>query len=165
MFEAMHTGHAVYSTMHADTGEQLIRRLTNPPFEIPTTELESLHLVVVMYRDRKTGMRRVYEIDEVNIGVGGEINLNRVYRWRARTDTFEKINDSVRMFGELNMHAGMDIDEIAAEIEQKSKILEWMKKHNVNTVDKIGSIMAVYYKDPSVVVNAANKNLKPESIL
>ncbi len=165
LFEAMHTGHAVYSTIHADTGEQLMRRLINPPFQIPNTELESLHLIVVMYRDRKTGKRRVYEIDEVTLGVGGEVNLNRVYRWRARTDEFEKINESVRVFGELSMHAGMSVEEIVEDIEDKAKVLEWMKKYNVKSVDKIGGIMAVFYKDPKRVVEAAEKGLKPESIL
>jgi hypothetical protein len=118
-----------------------------------------------MYRDRKTGKRRVYEIDEVNLGVGGEVNLNRVYRWRSRTDEFEKINESIRVFGELGMHAGMSIDEIMDDIEKKTKVLEWMKKSNVKSIDKIGGIMAVFYKDQDKVIEAAEKGVKPESIL
>jgi flagellar protein FlaI len=118
-----------------------------------------------MYRDRKTGKRRVYEIDEVNLGVGGEINLNRIYRWRVRTDEFEKIGESSRVFGELSLHAGMSIDEIVEDIENKAKVLEWMKKNKVRSIDKIGSMMAVFYKDPQKVIQAAEKNAKPESIL
>lgn len=165
MFEAMHTGHAVYSTLHADTGEQVMRRLVNPPFSIPNTELESLHLIAVMYRDRRTGRRRLYEIDEVNLGVGGEINLNRIYRWRARTDQFEKVNESTRIFGELSLHTGMSIEDIISDIEDKAKVLEWMKKFKVNSVDKIGSVMAVFYKNPEKVIKAAEKGVKPEAIL
>ncbi len=165
LFEAMHTGHAVYSTMHADTGDQVLRRLMNPPIEIPPTEMESLHLIVVMYRDRRTGRRRVYEIDEAVLGVGGEVNLNRVYRWRARNDTFERINDSTRVYNELNMHAGMTIDEIARDLDDKSKVLRWMQKFNVRSIDRIGSVMSVYYKEPSLVVEAAEKGLPPEKIL
>ncbi|MFB6356099.1 MAG: CpaF family protein, partial [bacterium] len=37
LFEAMHTGHSVYSTLHADTAEQTIRRLINPPINVPKT--------------------------------------------------------------------------------------------------------------------------------
>ncbi len=165
LFEAMHTGHAVYSTMHADTGDQVIRRLMNPPIEIPATEMESLHLIVVMYRDRRTGRRRVYEIDEAVLGVGGEVNLNRVYRWRARNDTFERINDSTRVYNELNMHAGMTIEEITQDLEDKSKILRWMQKFNIRSIDRIGSVMSVYYKEPSVVVDAAERGTPPEKIL
>jgi flagellar protein FlaI len=35
LFEAMHTGHSVYSTVHADTASETIRRLTNPPISVP----------------------------------------------------------------------------------------------------------------------------------
>jgi len=49
MFEAMHTGHSVYTTLHANTADETIRRLVNPPIEVPTTMLEAVHLNVVMY--------------------------------------------------------------------------------------------------------------------
>ena len=35
LFEAMHTGHSVYATLHADNSEQTISRLLNPPINIP----------------------------------------------------------------------------------------------------------------------------------
>ena len=31
LFEAMHTGHSVYSTVHANSISETIQRLTNPP--------------------------------------------------------------------------------------------------------------------------------------
>jgi Flp pilus assembly CpaF family ATPase len=31
LFEAIHTGHSVYATIHADTGSQVIKRLIEPP--------------------------------------------------------------------------------------------------------------------------------------
>mgnify|MGYP002761696401 CR=1 FL=1 len=34
LFEAMHTGHSVYSTLHADTAQQTIQRLLNPPIDV-----------------------------------------------------------------------------------------------------------------------------------
>ena len=34
LFEAMHTGHSAYTTVHANTADETIRRLTNPPIEI-----------------------------------------------------------------------------------------------------------------------------------
>ncbi|ODS39303.1 MAG: hypothetical protein A7316_11195 [Candidatus Altiarchaeales archaeon WOR_SM1_86-2] len=62
MFEAMKTGHSVYGTMHADNARQVYRRLTSPPFSIQAIDLESLDLIVVQRRDRRTGLRRTYEI-------------------------------------------------------------------------------------------------------
>ena len=58
LFEAMHTGHSVYSTMHADTALQLKRRLLEPPIEIPKNEAEALQLILVQYRDRRINRRK-----------------------------------------------------------------------------------------------------------
>lgn len=44
LFEAMHTGHSVYATLHADTAAQTYRRLVNPPISVPEPLLEALDL-------------------------------------------------------------------------------------------------------------------------
>ncbi|MEM4327285.1 MAG: type II/IV secretion system ATPase subunit, partial [Candidatus Diapherotrites archaeon] len=62
MFEAMHTGHSVYTTFHANTAEETIRRMVNPPISIPSTVLDSVHLNVVMFRNRRLGVRRVLQV-------------------------------------------------------------------------------------------------------
>lgn len=87
-FEAMHTGHSVYSTVHADTGQQVLKRLIEPPIEIPESQVEDVHLLLVQYRDRRRNIRRTHEISEVLCGVSGP-ELNRVFTWKPRTDAFE----------------------------------------------------------------------------
>ena len=165
MFEAMHTGHAVYSTVHADNAAQLVRRLTNPPIELPAVELQALHLVVVQYRDRRKGIRRTHEITEVTTSAAETVALNPVYRWRPRTDTFEKINESLRVIEELNLHTGMTLDEIRGDMADKKLILEWMLKNGWRSVDQVGSLVGRYYKAPEEVLRAVEKNLPPASLL
>ena len=62
LFEAMHTGHSVYATVHADTAAETISRLTNPPLSIPPNLLKAVNLNVVMFRNRRKGVRRVYQV-------------------------------------------------------------------------------------------------------
>lgn len=165
LFEAMHTGHAVYSTVHAESGAQLIRRLTHPPIELPPTELQALHLIVVQYRDRRKGMRRMHEITEVTSSAAEEVALNPIYRWRPRTDEFAKINDSLRVLEELNLHTGMTVEEIKADIAEKKKVLEWMLKSGWRSVDEVGSLVGFYYKSPQEVLRAAEKGIHPAKLL
>ncbi|MCX6767422.1 MAG: ATPase, T2SS/T4P/T4SS family [Candidatus Micrarchaeota archaeon] len=165
LFEAMHTGHAVYSTLHADNAVQAIRRLNEAPIEIPKTELDALHLMMVQYRDRRKGIRRTYEITELTSASGGEVVLNPLYKWRPRDDTFEKRNDSLRVFGELNMHTGMTVDEIKSDIGEKQKVLEWMLENKVTDIDKVGEVMNIYYKEPDSVVSAAKKKTPVAELL
>ncbi|MDY6768796.1 MAG: type II/IV secretion system ATPase subunit, partial [Candidatus Nanohaloarchaea archaeon] len=96
LFEAMHTGHSVYSTLHADTAEQTIRRLINPPINVPETLMEAVDMNVVMYRDRRENIRRAMQISEVIAEHrGDETNLspNVLYRWRSGADEIVKQND------------------------------------------------------------------------
>ncbi|PIN68828.1 hypothetical protein COV93_07970 [Candidatus Woesearchaeota archaeon CG11_big_fil_rev_8_21_14_0_20_43_8] len=163
MFEAMHTGHSVYCTMHADTVAQVQRRLLEPPLNIPKSEIEALHLILVQYRDRRKGMRRMLELAEVLSG-NNELEVNYLYRWRPRTDTFEKANESIRLMEELNMHTGMTPDEMKDELKEKEKILKWMLDNGVNDVDSVGKVFGMYYREAAELVRLINLGKKPEEI-
>ncbi|MBI4399515.1 type II/IV secretion system ATPase subunit [Candidatus Micrarchaeota archaeon] len=163
LFEAMHTGHAVYSTIHADTASQVIRRLTSPPFLLPPSELQALHMVLVMYRDRRKGLRRMLEISEVSSG-GETLSLNTIYRWHARNDEFEKLNEGSRLMEELNLHTGMNIQEIQKDLNDKKQILDWLLKNNTRNMETIGKVMSLYYKDPQLISEAARKNTPADKV-
>ncbi len=165
MFEAMHTGHSVYATIHADTVQQVKRRLIEPPIEIPKAEIEALQLILIQYRDRRRGLRRTLELAEVLVGEGADLGLNYLYRWDPRTDTFSKISESIRVFDDLNLHTGMTPKEINHDLEEKRKILEWMLKNNIKDVDEVGPIMRCYYKTPDILLDAINKNKKADALL
>ena len=68
LFEAMHTGHSTYSTIHADTGEEVLKRLMQPPFEVSPILLEDINLIVAQFRDRRKNIRRTLQILEVKEG-------------------------------------------------------------------------------------------------
>jgi archaeal flagellar protein FlaI len=164
LFETMHTGHSVYATIHADTVEQVERRLIEPPIEVPKSEVGALQLIVVQYRDRRRGARRTLEVAEVLSQETDDksLGLNYLFRWKPRTDTFEKINDSIRVMEDLNLHTGMTAVDIEKNLKERETILKWMLKYNVKDVDLVGSIMKVYYKSPEVILNLAEKDLNPE---
>ncbi|MBI2548670.1 type II/IV secretion system ATPase subunit [Candidatus Woesearchaeota archaeon] len=165
LFEAMHTGHSVYATMHADTVHQVKRRLLEPPIQIPKTELEALHLILVQYRDRRRGLRRTLELAEILSGTEKEVQLNILFRWHPRSDTIEKVNQSVRVVEDLNLHTGMTIAEIHEDLKQKEAILQWMFNHHLLDITVFGRIMKYYYVHPNEVINAALTNENPTKFL
>lgn len=164
LFEAMHTGHSVYATMHADTGSQVIKRLLEPPIELPPSEIEDVHLLLVQYRDRRKNIRRTLEISEIVSGASGP-ELNHVYLWRPRTDKFQLVKPPHKYFEQMNLHTGMTEKEITDDQENKKKILQWMVDNRLTQVDDVGALMKVYYGDENVVVQAAEKNLSPSKII
>lgn len=166
LFEAMHTGHSVYSTMHADNVEQVYRRLVEPPIQVPESEIEALHVVLTQFRDRRTGRRRTYEIAEVIAGGYEEkLDFNVMYKWSPRDDVFEKLEESQRVFNDLNIHTGMTQNEIQSDLRDKKKILEWMLDKGLSDIDQVGEVMRYYYKNPGSLARIAARKGSPEKVL
>ncbi|MBI4174843.1 MAG: CpaF family protein [Candidatus Aenigmarchaeota archaeon] len=166
LFEAMHTGHSVYATLHANTSEEALRRMTNPPISIPDVMMEALHLIVVKYRDRRKGIRRIYQVTEL-VPQGGEksfIKTNLLFKVRPDGKIVPK-NESIRVFDALNMHTGITRKEMVHDINEKTRILEWMVRHNVNTVNEVGKVVSEYYSNPEFVLRSVSKNKKPQDII
>jgi len=158
LFEAMHTGHSVYSTVHADTSRHLIRRMTKPPFELPLEDLEAIDLIVVQFRDRRRGYRRTLEVAEVIPGdKSDDIGLNYLYRWDPREDEFEKVNESKRLFEKLNLYTGMTDEEIKKDLKEKKAALEWMLEKGIEDIDSVGEAMGEYYRDKDAFMKKIKK--------
>ncbi len=147
LFEAMHTGHSVYSTLHADTAEQVIKRMTNPPINIPDIMMEALHLIVIQYRDRRRGIRRTYQVAEVLPSEMEEERKTRVnVLYRLKPDgTIVPHNPCVRIFDLLKMHTGMAEKEFQQDMAEKMDVLREMVKRNITDTNTIGKVIADYY--------------------
>jgi flagellar protein FlaI len=167
LFEAMHTGHSVYATLHADTVEQTYRRLINPPINVPETLLEALDIIVAMFRDRRTGIRRIYQVAELIPPTGAKqgMTMRILFKWNARRDTIERFQRSYRLINKLEIHTGMTPAEIDKDIMEKEMILKWMVKNKIKTVDGVGRLIAEYYRDPNKVLDIVKKNEKAEKII
>jgi archaeal flagellar protein FlaI len=164
MFEAMHTGHSVYTTMHADTVDQVKRRLTEPPIQIPKAEVEALQIVLIQFRDRRKGLRRTLELAEILSGNKDQIETNYLYRWHPRNDAFERASDSVRLVEEINLRTGMTPKEIAADLKERAEILDWMLKNNLKEIDEVGNVMRMYYKDRKGLLKLIKSGVKPKIV-
>lgn len=164
LFEAMHTGHSVYATIHADTGSQVIKRLVEPPIELPAAEVEDVHLLLVQYRDRRRNLRRTLELSEVLPGEGTP-ELNRLYTWKARNDTFQAVKAPRRYVEQLNLHTGMTEKEMTQDQIDKTTILKWMVENNLDQVEPVGKVMNIYYANPNIILEAAQKKLSPDKVL
>lgn len=167
LFEAMHMGHAVYATLHADTAEQTYRRLVSPPINLPEAMLESLQLIVSVFRDRRRGIRRIFQVTEVVPVEGAEskIMLNTLFRWNPISDAIEKHEKSLRIVDELKLRAGLSEKEFESDLEDKKKILEWTVNHKIGTIDGVGKVVSEYYFNPENVIKIVEENKPPETIV
>ena len=141
LFEAMHTGHSVYGTLHANNVKETINRLTNPPIDLPKQILSALSLIVVQHINRRTGRRRTLQIAEVlpNGDARVLMQLNPI------RSVLEIVNEPLAILETLNLYTGLSKTDVYADIQAKIEILKWMASRSITDVNKIGLIMSKYY--------------------
>jgi archaeal flagellar protein FlaI len=155
LFEAIHTGHAVYGTVHADNSQDTIIRMTNPPINIPKITMNALGGIAVLFRHRSKGIRRVLEFGEIlNTG-----DVNVLYKWSLMNDRFAQIGEMTRLLETLSLYAGLTKKDIISEVAEKSKIIDWMIRYNVTNIDDAGFVVANYYTKKDKVIKLVDDNV------
>ncbi len=157
LFEAMHTGHSVYATLHADSASETISRLTHPPLSVPPNLLKAVNLNVVLFRDRKRGIRRILQIAEFE-EENDKVVPNIIYRWVPEEDKITKHSQTSRFFEKINKNTGMSENELEQNLKFKEMVFNWLIKNNIRDLERIGKVMNLYYVDKNRLTDAINKN-------
>ena len=154
LFEAIHTGHSVYATFHSNNVDQTIQRLINPPIDVPKILLPAISLIIVQFRNRRTGTRRTFQIAEIL----DDSTSNLLMQYDQKKDRLVKVNTSKSLFKNLKLYTGMSEAEIKKDLYEKEKVLNYMVKHDINEVDEVGRVIAEYYTDKHNLMKFVNAN-------
>jgi archaeal flagellar protein FlaI len=141
LFEAIHTGHSVYATFHANNADQTIERLTNPPIDVPKVMLPAISLIIVQFRNRRTGTRRTFQIAEIL----DNATANVLMQYDNKNDKLVKASSSKSLFQNLRLYTGMTDKELNMDLAEKEQVLNYMVKNEIVDVDAVGRVIAEYY--------------------
>jgi len=141
LLEAMHTGHSVYGTIHANNAEETIARLTNPPIDLPKPMISAISMILVQNRNRRTGTRRTLQIAEVL----SEGEAHVLMQLDVQKDKIEKISASKILTERLKLYTGLSGNNLDEDLKKKVKVLNWLVKNNIEDVNDVGAIMSKYY--------------------
>jgi len=150
LFQAMATGHITMSTVHADSADTVVKRLTKQPINVPLMLLDSLNIIPLqkMVKVGEKGTRRCTKIVEV-LGVDFEnetLKTNDLFRWRP-PDEFEFTGESaifVKIMDKLNMSE----EELGAEFTRRRRILAGMQKRGMTDFHALNDMLRDYRVDP-----------------
>ena len=143
MFEAMHTGHSVYGTIHANDVEETFQRLLNPPISVPKAVLPAMNLIVVQNRNRRTGKRHTMQLAEITSS--GDYNM--IMQYDVNKDRLVQIGEPKAMLKHLELYTGMRRSQIDQDLDERVKILKWMASRNMNDIHQVGATFRKYYAD------------------
>ncbi len=153
LFEAIHTGHSVYATFHANNAEEAVQRLTNPPIDVPKIMLPAISLIIVQFRNRRTGSRRTFQIAEILPDATPHVLLQYDYK----LDSLVWVDKSKSLFDNLRLYTGYSDKEINQSLQEKQKILNYLIKNNIESVDDVGRVIAEYYTNKAHLLALASK--------
>jgi len=155
LFEAIHTGHSCYATFHANNSKEMVDRFTNPPIDVPKTLMPAISLVITQFRNRRTGVRRTFQVAEIL----PDSSPNVLLQYDAKRDILLNRNKSKSLMATLQMFTGNSVNEINREIAEKEEVLKYMVKHNIDQIDSVGKLMAEYYTNKhNLISNFVKKN-------
>jgi len=154
LFEAIHTGHSVYATVHANDTNETITRLTNAPIEIPKSMLPAISMIVVQYRNRRTGTRKTFQIAEIL----PDAEPNVLIQLDIRKGVLKKVANSKALLGTIELFTGFTRSELNKSLSEKELVLKWLVKNNINTVDTVGRVMAEYYTNKDNLMDHVKRN-------
>jgi len=136
LFQALATGHGGLCTMHADDVETAIKRLTQPPMNIPPSIISLMNCVIVVKQvrtapagslDRRISTRkfvRVSEIDDAG-------NIREIFSWSPAGDVFQYNLGQSFLLNKIAKTLGMPPSVVMQELQRRKQLLLKMVERNL----------------------------------
>ena len=136
LFQALATGHGGLCTMHADDVETVIKRLTQPPMNIPQNILSLMNCVIVVKQVNNTGinlhekkksMRKFVKVSEIDSN-GTPIE---VFNWNLSSDSFNQDLEKSYLLNKIAKNLDAPLSVVQQEFERRKQILLRMVEKNL----------------------------------
>jgi flagellar protein FlaI len=164
LFQAMATGHACYSTMHADSAQSAVYRLENEPINVPRLMLQTLDAIAIQIQVRinQRLVRRIREVVEI-VGIDpdtGDLLTNTVFRWDSKADKHEYMGKS-QILEAIMETKSLGRADLETEWDKRTRIIEWMVEKGIRNVRDVGDIVSAYYSTPDTLLARVAETSKP----
>ncbi len=154
LFQQMATGHTGLSTIHADSIEMLMDRLTTDPISLSPSLIETLDLIMLIKRIRRDGtyIRRItglYEVLGYDKRTG--IDSNKVFGWDPQNDEYKVENKSI-LLQKIADQGGIEAESIKKDLRNKQHVLKYMQEEQIKHYREVGDIISRFYTEPKEVM-------------
>ncbi|MGB9674990.1 MAG: type II/IV secretion system ATPase subunit [Candidatus Nanoarchaeia archaeon] len=159
MFQAMATGHCSLSTLHADSIEAVIDRLTTRPISLPTSLLQNLDIIVFLEKTQRGGklIRRVSQVVEIE-GYDrkkDELKTNIAFEWKPLEDVFLAHQSSI--LAKIAPRLGFSEEQIIDELMRRALVLKKAQEKRITGFRKVAALIVEYYTNPKELFERLTK--------
>jgi type IV secretory pathway ATPase VirB11/archaellum biosynthesis ATPase/intein/homing endonuclease len=165
---ALHnTGHGGLGTIHADSVEAAINRITSEPMNVPKSLLGSTLDCLVMQLRIKLKDRSVRRMVHVAEIVGHEastdqIVLNNAFKWDPVSDQYIFSGRS-RLFEKITKRFGTSQEKIKQDLDDRKVFLKWLMTKNIRDYKDVSQQIREFYSDKEASVERALRELDQTS--
>lgn len=156
LFQALATGHGGLCTMHAEDVETAIKRLTQPPMNIPPSIISLMNCAIVVKHVRtpiflETGKRlssrKFISIKEIK----SADSINEVFSWNLSSDIFQENIANSYLLQKIAKNLDIPVGRLLDELEHRKRVLLEMVEHDVRNYRDVNNILNKYYHNPRIM--------------
>ncbi|ABM80942.1 type II/IV secretion system ATPase subunit [Hyperthermus butylicus] len=167
LFQAIATGHGGMTTLHAESIDAAVKRLTSPPMNIPEGYIPLMNFTLLIRRveiiDPQTGRPKITRRITYTWEIADYGKYIVSHKWDARRDKhIVKLKDSVLMKRIMELH-GWDKEYLLQEFNRRATVLKWMAAKNMRSYVEVARIIREYYMDPEGTHKIAIRDLGGEA--
>lgn len=154
LFQAVATGHGGICTMHADSLDHAVKRLTSEPMNVAEAYIPLMNVGIYVSRvelpRRKMGLnfgrraRKVWEILDYE-------KYQLISEWSPTKDKFHTNLEESYLLEEIAIKRGLTKKEVLAEVRQRKRFLKQIIKSGIRSQKEVTEAIVGYY-------NQARKN-------
>ena len=148
LFQAVATGHGGICTMHADSLDHAVKRLTSPPMNVAEVYVPLMNVGIYVSRvelpQKKMGLsfgrraRNVWEVVDF-----GKYNL--ISEWSPTEDTFSTCLEKSYLLEQIASKKGLTKEDLVADIKRRERKLEEVLKSGRRSQDDVTQAIIEYY--------------------
>lgn len=155
LFQALATGHGGLCTLHAEDVDTSIKRLTQPPMNIPPSIIPLMNCVinvkhvrtpVFLEPGKHLSSRKFINISEIK----DANNFQEVFSWNPSTDTFQENLAKSYLLTKMSSSLDIPIEKLIDELEYRKQVLMHMVEHNIRDYRSVNKVLSKYYNNPQL---------------
>jgi len=148
LFQALATGHGGLTTLHADSLDYTVKRLTSPPMNVDKTYIPLINVALLVERvqlpNSKSDLtfgRRLKSIVEV---IDYE-EYRTISTWNPLTDSFQLDLKNSEQLAKVALRHGLTLKDVLEEARNRALFLQGLKVKGIRKNVELAKLITNYY--------------------
>ncbi|RLI21363.1 secretion system protein E, partial [Candidatus Bathyarchaeota archaeon] len=168
LFQALATGHGGLCTLHAEDVDTAIKRLTQPPMNIPSSIIPLMNCIITVKHVRtpvflesgkRLSSRKFVSVAEIKDAK----TFPEVFSWNPSTDIFKENLSESYLLNKMASTLDIPLEKLLDELEYRKKVLMHMVEHNIRDYRSVNKVLSKYYNNPQLFQRSFSKNRSGEN--